>query len=211
MPADQYGTAYAKACRRLAVKELNLLSIDQALAILKGAEESAKRILKQKRCRSTSAEGQCKAVRAELCALRRAFSKKVGVSEGIALQKPCVADSPQTPVSTEKRATELQRKVDEQEVELRQLRQLTCRQGIVDAIVACFPWARMARMTMPKRGAHHSCAALRVGMATWKGPDGWDDLSGGQELHRFPWLGVEEAPLDAHVSPGQVGSGRFYC
>ena len=138
---------------------MNLLSMDRALSIVKAAEQSAEQILKQKRWRSANAAGQCKAVRVELCSLRRAFSKKVGGIDGIALTKPPLADNQPAspPAAAEKRAIDvLQRKLAEQETELRQLRRLTCRQGIVDAMVACFLGTRVARMTAPNGNALHS-------------------------------------------------------
>ena len=77
LDAHQYGRAYAQACRRQAIKGFEALSVAQALVIVQAAEQAVERILKQQRLRA-NAEGQRRAARVELCALRRALAKRVG-------------------------------------------------------------------------------------------------------------------------------------
>lgn len=132
--AHQYGRTYALACRRQAVKGFQALSVAQALAVLQLAEQSADRILKQKSHR-TNADAQRKAVRVELCAPRRARSKKTAGERVVPATSLPNGASPRT-ARVQQRALDLERKVAQQEEELNELRRPTSRAGVANAMVA---------------------------------------------------------------------------
>ena len=89
--------------------------------------------MKQKSHRP-NADAQRKAVRVELCALRRALAKKVA-GERVVPATPLPNAAPPRPARVQKRALELERKLAQQEKELNELRALTSRAGVVNAMV----------------------------------------------------------------------------
>ena len=80
-------------------------------------------------------DGQRRAARVELCALRRALAKKVG-AERVVLAPPLPNAAPPRPARVQKRTLELERKLAQQAWELDRLRALTSRAGVVNAMVA---------------------------------------------------------------------------
>ena len=88
--------------------------------------------MKQKSHR-TNADAQRKAVRVELCALRRALAKKVA-GERVVPVTSLPDGAPPRPARVQKRTLDLERKVAQQEKELNELRRLTGRDGVINAV-----------------------------------------------------------------------------